>query len=171
MKAIHSFKITILAIIIALFMLSGCSSTTLIKSVPSGAKVYLNGKYKGETPYAHTDEDIIFSRTNVKITKEGYEDYYTFFSRDEEIDPGPAICGFFFIPSWLWAFKYDEERTYQLIPYDNSVIDSIYDYNQSSPTQIITKSDELRELKKLLDEGILTQEEFEAEKKKILEND
>lgn len=31
-----------------------------------------------------------------------------------------------------------------------------------------SKADKLRELKQLLDEGILTQEEFEAEKKKIL---
>ena len=32
----------------------------------------------------------------------------------------------------------------------------------------VTKADKLRELKKLLDEGILTQEEFESEKKKVL---
>ena len=34
---------------------------------------------------------------------------------------------------------------------------------------IISKADRLRELKKLLDEGVLTQQEFENEKLKILE--
>ena len=33
-----------------------------------------------------------------------------------------------------------------------------------------SKADKLRELKELFDEGILTQEEFDKEKKKILEN-
>ena len=33
------------------------------------------------------------------------------------------------------------------------------------------KSDQLRELKRLFDEGILTQDEYEKEKAKILEKD
>ena len=33
-----------------------------------------------------------------------------------------------------------------------------------------SKAEQLRELKSLLDEGILTQDEFSAEKKRILEN-
>ena len=42
--------------------------------------------------------------------------------------------------------------------------------NEASQTQPTGKSkaEWLRELKELLDEGILTQEEFEAEKKKVL---
>ena len=41
-----------------------------------------------------------------------------------------------------------------------------------SPTQPLTKSktEVLRELKQLLDEGILTQEEYEKEKAKLLES-
>ncbi|MCZ4694807.1 SHOCT domain-containing protein [Ancylomarina euxinus] len=44
------------------------------------------------------------------------------------------------------------------------------DNYKESPTEIIIKSkaERLTQLKKLLDEGILTQEEFDAEKKKIL---
>ena len=36
--------------------------------------------------------------------------------------------------------------------------------------QTVSKADELSKLKKLMDDGVLTKEEFEAEKKKILEN-
>ncbi|MGZ2369782.1 SHOCT domain-containing protein [Ancylomarina sp. YFZ004] len=44
------------------------------------------------------------------------------------------------------------------------------DNYKATPTEIIIKSkaERLTQLKKLLDEGILTQEEFDAEKKKIL---
>lgn len=38
----------------------------------------------------------------------------------------------------------------------------------NSDSQNRNKADQLREIKKLLDEGILTQEEFETEKKRIL---
>ena len=45
----------------------------------------------------------------------------------------------------------------------------ISDIVVSNEKSEIEKADKLRELKKLLDEGILTQEEFESEKKKILD--
>jgi len=41
---------------------------------------------------------------------------------------------------------------------------------EGTPEAQESKYDKLREIKKLLDEGILTQEEYEAEKKKILDN-
>ncbi|MCF3107270.1 SHOCT domain-containing protein [Niabella sp. CC-SYL272] len=42
-------------------------------------------------------------------------------------------------------------------------------YRQSSPAPAPSKADELAKLKKLLDDGVLTKEEFEKEKGKILE--
>lgn len=39
---------------------------------------------------------------------------------------------------------------------------------KKEPTNSESKADKLRELKKLLDEGVITEEEFEKEKKKIL---
>lgn len=44
-------------------------------------------------------------------------------------------------------------------------------HKEGVATKPVTKTDKLRELKKLLDEGILTQEEFDKEKKKILDSD
>jgi len=35
-------------------LFASCSSSTLIQSSPSGAKVYLNGEYAGVTPYTPT---------------------------------------------------------------------------------------------------------------------
>lgn len=53
------------------------------------------------------------------------------------------------------------------------VIEKVIDGDIVQQTEKVTqsKADRLRELKNLLDEGILTQEEFDNEKKKILDND
>lgn len=50
----------------------------------------------------------------------------------------------------------------------NSMAQNINE-NLQAPNNAKTKVEQLRELKELLDDGILTQEEFNAEKKKILE--
>lgn len=108
-----SMKLVAVATMVA--FLAGCSSTTVIKSNPTGAKVYLNGEAVGVTPYTMTDTKIIGSSTTVRITKEGYEDYNTVIQRTEDIDPLPAIAGFFCgLWPWLWAMKYKPERTYEL---------------------------------------------------------
>ena len=52
-----------------------------------------------------------------------------------------------------WYERYPEERP---------------DRNRVNVTVQISMADEIRELKKLLDEGIITQEEFEAKKQQLL---
>jgi len=45
----------------------------------------------------------------------------------------------------------------------------IVDCEPSTSTQVIDKYDKLRKIKKLYDEGVLTEQEFLKEKKKILD--
>lgn len=94
--------------------LSSCVSTTLIQSVPSGAKVYVDGATVGTTPHTHSDKKIIFSSTSVVLEKEGYEPLATTITRDEEPNVGAIIGGFFIWPIWLWALDYKPMRTYEL---------------------------------------------------------
>lgn len=146
-------------------LLTSCASTTVIQSHPSGAKVYLDGESVGTTPYSHRDTKIVGSTIMVKIEKEGYETFNTYFSRDEEVDIGAIIGGFFVLVPFLWAMKYKPAHTYELTPISNN--------NQLIPQeeQIKSKVDKLRDFKQLLDDKVITQEEFEKEKKKILEED
>ena len=172
MKKLRKLSKSISVVLSALVLFASCTSTTMIHSIPPNAKLYIDGEYKGETSYKHKDTKIVFSTTDVKLTKEGYEDYHASFSKDEEVDIGAIVVGFLFLyPIWLWALKYDPSRTYELEPINPQ-------QSSNSVTQTIkinhtvnSKADSLRELKKLLDEGILTQEEYEKEKKKILEQD
>ncbi|GAP68411.1 protein containing PEGA domain [Bacteroidales bacterium 6E] len=150
-------------------ILASCSSTTLIQSNPSGAKIYVDGEPVGDTPYSHTDTKIVGSTTTVKIVKEGYEPFITSFSRDEEVDVGAVIGGFFVMVPFLWTMKYKPARTYELSPVNGTFQNPAMDTTKST-SPLTSKAERLRELKGLLDDGIITLEEFETEKKKILED-
>jgi len=101
----------------ALMFLSGCTSMTMIQTVPPGAKVYINDEFGGETPYAMSDSKIIGTTTHLRFEKPGFNSFETVIVRTEEIDPGPVVCGLIFTPVWwLWAMKYKPVHTYELAP-------------------------------------------------------
>jgi len=150
-------------------LLTSCASTTMIQSNPSGAKVYLNGEPVGTTPYTHRDTKIVGSTTTVKLEKDGYDPLNTSFSRDEEVDVGAIIGGIFVLVPFLWTMKYKPTHIYELTPSSGNEQKVIKTTPQQNQTK--SKADRLRELKQLLDEKIITQEDYEKEKKKILEED
>jgi len=158
--------------IISLFLsgamiLASCSSTTMIQSSPPNAKLYLNGQPVGTTPYTLTDTKIVGSRTEVKIVKEGYEPFFTTITRDEQVDVGAIIGGLFVWVPFLWTMKYQPAHNYELIPYSGDMQQMDQALQPTSTLQ--PKIERLRDLKQLLDEKILTQEEYEKEKKKVLD--
>ncbi len=147
-----------------LILFSSCASTTLIKSEPGIAKVYLDGEKVGTTPYYMRDTKIVGSRTSVKLTKEGYEEFNVDIFRNEETDAGAIVGGLFFLFPFLWTMKYKPEHTYELVP-----ITTKEEQNTSASTSgEKSMADKLIEMKSLLDNGVITQEEFEIQKKKIL---
>ncbi|MDX5347506.1 MAG: PEGA domain-containing protein [Hymenobacteraceae bacterium] len=150
--------------------LTSCASSTIIQSVPSGAKVYLNGEPVGSTPYTHTDTKIVGSTTSVKLEKEGYEPVVTSFSRDEEVDVGAVIGGLLVYVPFLWIMKYKPFHNYELKP----VLESEQPPVRMQPQKQVSaksKAERLREVKQLYDEKILSKEEYEKEKQKILSED
>ncbi|MBD8346511.1 PEGA domain-containing protein [Dysgonomonas sp. HGC4] len=148
-------------------LLASCSSTTVINSSPSGAKVFLNGEAVGTTPYHYTDTKIVGSSTSVKLEKEGYEPFYAGFSRSEKADVGAIIGGVFVLVPFLWTMKYKPERTYEMVPLSGTKLEEV---KKDTGAVSQTKAEELRSLKLLLDDNIITAEEYEKEKKKILDN-
>ncbi|MFD2574305.1 PEGA domain-containing protein [Spirosoma soli] len=156
----------------ALILLESCASSTVIQSNPSGAKVYLNSSLVGTTPYTHTDTKIVGSTTFVRLEKEGYQQLNSSFSRDEKADAGAIIGGFFLLFPFLWTMKYNPSRTYELVPMagtDSPGVATMPLANDQSVSS--SKAVRLRDLKKLLDDGILTKDEYEKEKKKILDSE
>lgn len=166
----QNFTLRSLSIFLAgLILFTSCSSATIIQSNPSGAKLSINGEPVGITPYTYSDTKIVGSTVAVTLEKEGYEQLSTYFSRDEEVEVGAVIAGFFFLWPFLWTMKYKPARTFELIP-SSSDYEAVPVYkSEQREAQLKSKAERLRELKQLLDEDVITQEEFEREKKKILE--
>ncbi|MFZ6052560.1 PEGA domain-containing protein [Halocola ammonii] len=153
-------------LLIGSIFLASCASTTMIHSEPSGAQVFIDDEHVGETPYEYKDKKIVGTCLTVRLEKEGYNPFYSSFCRDEEANVGAIIGGFLVLVPYLWAMNYKPIHRYELTPKveEGQGIDK-------EKEQKKTKAERLRELKRLLDENILTQEEFEKEKKKILEED
>lgn len=163
-------KFTSIVIVFGILMTS-CGSTTLIRSIPEGAKIYVDGEPVGVTPYEHYDTKIVGSNTQIRLIMDGYEDINTRITRDEEVDVGALIGGILLPPiPLLWVMKYKPQHTFEMVPYQENIeevteaTEEVISGSGISPT----KASKLVTIKELQDRGILTQDEFDAEKKKIL---
>jgi hypothetical protein len=159
-KKVISFS---LAIII---LFTNCSSSTMIVSNPSNAKLYIDGEMVGQTPYKHTDKKIVGSTIDIRLEKDGFKPLITEITKNEEADVGAIIGGLFVWVPFLWTLKYSPSHTYNLQPLTPET-ETQPSIQKTQPNS--SKAVKLRELKQLLDEKIITAEEFEKEKKKILE--
>lgn len=163
MKSIHSFKKITAVTISTSILFASCASKTMIQSNPSNAKLYINNEFVGNTPFDYKDSKIVGSTNDVKLEKEGYETFYSSFSRSEKADVGAIIGGVFLLFPFLWTMKYKDSRTYELLPVNGSS-----QKNEPLTSVNDSKAKRLRDLKQLLDEEVITKAEFEKEKEKIL---
>ena len=102
--------------LVCLILCASCSSSTLIQSIPSGAKLYLDGEPVGRTPYRYTDTRITGATMGVKLEMEGYETLHSSFSRNEEVDVGAVVGGIFWLWPFLWTMKYKPTHSFELSP-------------------------------------------------------
>ncbi len=105
--------------------LGGCASSTVIRSVPSGAKVFIDGEIKGETPFSHTDKKISFATTQILLKKKGYKEKAVTIHRSDSFSVGTCIGGIFLVLiPWLWVMEYDPEYIFELYEEDGSPVAS-----------------------------------------------
>lgn len=107
---------TIGIILCSTILLSGCASTTMMQSIPTGAKLYMDGEPVGTTPYGHTDTKIVGSTTPFRMVLDGYQDYNGLLKRNEEANIGAIVGGVFLLFPFLWTMDYKPTHTYELIP-------------------------------------------------------
>jgi hypothetical protein len=99
-----------------LVLVTGCTSTTQIQSVPPGAKVYVDEEFLGTTPYMYSDQKVVGSTIHLRLEKEGYEPLQTTIQRNEEADAGAIVAGIFLLFPFIWTMKYKPVHTYELVP-------------------------------------------------------
>lgn len=163
-------------------LLTSCGSTTVIRSVPSGAKLYMDNEFVGTTPYDHYDTKIVGSKTSMRLTLDGFEACNVTLTRNEEVDAGAAVASFFVFPiPLLWIMKYKPVHTYELKPLNGTMVDEAV----VAPEQFVNSSSaatsddkalsddkvmRLKQLKQMLDVNILTKTEFDTQKQRILDS-
>jgi len=103
----------LIALVSLFFFVIGCASATTINSNPSGAKIYLDKEYKGETPYTHSDRSILLTERKVTLKKEGYQDFNAGIKRSE-LDVGALIGTIFLTIPVLWILKYPSQYTFEI---------------------------------------------------------
>ena len=99
----------------ALILLSSCSSSILISSVPSKADVYANGEYIGQTPVRHRDSEVGGSLLDLQIEKEGYEVFKTGVEKSGRINPW-ALMGCWMLLPLAWLETYPRRYLARLQP-------------------------------------------------------
>ena len=144
-----------------LVLLTACSSTTVINSQPTGAKLYMDGSYKGQTPYTYSDTKIVGSTTQIRLSLDGYSDFYGSLTRSEQLDVGALIGGIFVWIPFLWIMDYNPDHTYILIPAGST---------PNSPEPVTDLQTKLENLKKMHDNGTLTDDEYQMLRKKAIDN-
>lgn len=105
----------LISVITVVMFVSGCASSTLIKSVPDGAKATIDGKLIGTTPVNYSDTAVSGTTKTVFLSKEGYKDK-TAIIRKEEAKVGPIIGGLFFLFPFIWTLGYPDSYTFELEP-------------------------------------------------------
>ena len=101
---------------LAVLLASGCISSTMIRTEPPGAKIYLNDEIAGRTPYMMTDTKIVGSTTYVKLVLEGYQPFETVVQRNEAFDAGACVGGVLVFVPFLWIMGYKPDHAYELTP-------------------------------------------------------
>jgi hypothetical protein len=94
----------------------GCASTTVIKSSPDHANIYIGDIKKGTTPYELTDTKVLYSSERVKLEKKGYKTLRTEIKKDATLNVGALVGGCFVGVPLLWLFGYEKEYFFEMEP-------------------------------------------------------
>lgn len=127
----------------------------------------------GNTPLTHSDSKIAGASSTLRIEKEGYEPVNGVIKKNGDANVGAIIAGIFFLIPLFWVVGYPDGYQFELQPIGGQGFAepaphySVVETNPMFEPQV-DRNQELRELKNLLDDGILTPEEYEREKAKLL---
>ena len=104
------------ALLVALTFFVGCASTTVIKSNPDNANIYIGDIKKGTTPYELTDSKVLYSSERVKLEKPGYKTLRTEIKKDATLNVGALVGACFVGVPILWLLGYEKEYFFDMEP-------------------------------------------------------
>lgn len=152
-------------------LFTGTRQNVSIDSNPQGADIIIDGQKMGTTPAKiKVDRELdalLYGGKEIQFELEGYKKIgYELDARLNSV----AIINFFNPVFWGIDIvtgavtKYDNYYNFQLRPLKFNNTQSITESNMEKYKKLV-------QLKKLLEDGVITQEEFDKEKAKILKED
>jgi hypothetical protein len=108
-------RLTKLVAMLAVTAACACTSSTVIRSNPPGARVFIDNEPMGVTPYVMSDTKIVGSTTLVRLEAPGFQPLSTAISRNEQFDVMACIGGIVLVPL-LWIEGYKPDHMYELQP-------------------------------------------------------
>lgn len=136
--------------------LSGCAEYVSIYSVPEGAKVYLNGRYTGTTPYTDYVSRADVRPIPYRVEKPDFEPAEG--TLETAVAPGRVVAALFTL-GLVYAFKsplYIESAWVELVPSPS--------FAQGDSSAAVR----LRQLEDLRERGRISDEEYEKLRAEIL---
>lgn len=87
--------------------LGGCTTLSTFSTDPPGAKLYVNGRYLGQTPAQITAPRTFGRRYHVQVMKDGYQaqDFYV----DSRLSWPMGYLAPLFLPLLFWGWALDSE--------------------------------------------------------------
>ena len=147
--------------------------TSLIKTIPSCAKVYENGALKGFTPHMHWDRESGKASKIFTLQKEGYKEKVITIKKTD-FNPlrliGPPILSLPWVYDYPTEYIYELEKSEQLTSKETLRNDTNLDKSDKQNTSDSTRYNEiLKELRDLKNEGLLTDDEYELKRQEIID--
>jgi hypothetical protein len=145
-------------IVLTLVFAGGCAEHVVIRSMPAGGRVLIDGRPTGVTPFIYAvSRGQLGSGQEVRIEKEGYEPFST--RLRTRVAKG-RVVGTFFTLGIVWMFRsmyYIEPVTAELRPIVSATDDADRRLGQS-----------LRNLHELHRSGQISDEEFERRRDQLM---
>ena len=155
-------------IVLSVIILFGCASSTVIKTMPSGAKVKKDGEIIGTTPYEFWDREHSDYTATYVLSKHGYKDKEVTIKKDVLFVHRiivPPIIGlpwlYGYNPSYFYELEKSGEQTAQQTSFGTQP--------PLKSSNVSEYSQKLRELNNMKNEGLITDEEYERKKQQIID--
>lgn len=115
LKRVYSVKFRMSAVMMLVFFVSACASSTVIHSRPEGATVYMDNIQKGKTPLTYSDTAVAGTTKAIRLQKDGYKPLNTVITKDK-FEIGPCIGGILILFPFIWMLGYQDVYEFTLEP-------------------------------------------------------
>jgi hypothetical protein len=111
-------RISLLMLILVVLSIVNCATTTMIKTIPEGADIFLQGDLMGKTPWKLEDNYSLPEEVTIRLEREGYVPLEVRLEKETSYILGVISLVPYppFPLSYFWTWKFDKSYSFKLTP-------------------------------------------------------